>query len=315
VYGGRSRGLQDDANGIGPVDGFTNLVNVPLVSGAQVLTVGLYDMMPLDGTINYSANGVYSLGSTMFPSGTMGKPFSLPAGSRIVRVDTLGIRNTVGQQFWFIHKRNLFAGSAGSTIANFQSPAGTGEVQASHVANINVVAGDLYIIEIGDTSINNRAVGATIQYIPPTAPTPPPTPLPGDVATGPSFYPITPTRVYDSRAAAPSPGMLAPGAARVVSVKDGRDGTGAVNSVDIVPADATAVVFNVTVTGATGPNYLSVAPGDTASVSASTINWGGGYDIANGGTVKLDISRQVKAFMGDQPGSAHFIIDISGYYK
>ena len=48
--------------------------------------------------------------------------------------------------------------------------------------------------------------------------------------------------------------------------------------------------------------------------TASTINWPGGFDCANGTIVKLDASRQLKVFCGDQAGSTHFIIDVTGYY-
>ncbi len=137
--------------------------------------------------------------------------------------------------------------------------------------------------------------------------------LAGPTAAG-SYHAINPVRVYDSRAAAPTPGVLAREGSRVVSIKDGRNVAGAVNAADVVPAGATAVSFNLTVTGATGPNYLSVAPGDAASTGVSTINFPAGADLANGGIVKLDASRQVKVFCGDQPGSTHFILDITGYY-
>ena len=47
----------------------------------------------------------------------------------------------------------------------------------------------------------------------------------------PSFHPLTPTRVYDSRAAAPAQGVLSSGANRLVSVASGRTlDTGADNS-------------------------------------------------------------------------------------
>jgi hypothetical protein len=138
--------------------------------------------------------------------------------------------------------------------------------------------------------------------------------LAGASAAG-AFHAIAPVRVYDSRAAAPTPGVLAPNASRVVSVKDARNNSGAVVTADVVPAGATAVTYNVTATATTGPNYLAVAPGDAATrPEASSLNWGGGYDIANAAVVKLDGSRQVKVFMGDQGGSSHFIIDITGYY-
>ena len=130
-----------------------------------------------------------------------------------------------------------------------------------------------------------------------------------------SFHPIEPVRVYDSRAALPTPGAMARITNRVISVKDARNAAGTVTGADVVPAGATAVTFNVTCTSTTGANYLSVTPGDTAATpNTSTLNWPGGIDLANASTVKLDANRQIKIFMGDQPGSAHVIVDITGYY-
>ncbi|MEO5837444.1 MAG: hypothetical protein ABIQ73_29440 [Acidimicrobiales bacterium] len=68
-------------------------------------------------------------------------------------------------------------------------------------------------------------------------------------------------------------------------------------------------------TGTTDANFIAVSPGNAASFTASTVNWSGpGASVANGGVCKLDASRQLKIFMGDQPGSAHIILDITGYY-
>lgn len=131
-----------------------------------------------------------------------------------------------------------------------------------------------------------------------------------------AFHPVDPARAYDSRLGAYSPsGRLSPSGDRVISVADGHDSAGAVDVAGVVPAGATAVAYNVTVTGTTGPNFLSVVPGDASAYTASTINWSGaGESLANGAIVKLDGSRQVKIFCGDQPGSTHVIIDITGYF-
>ena len=129
------------------------------------------------------------------------------------------------------------------------------------------------------------------------------------------FFPISTVRVYDSRQAAYAVnGVLTPNSSRVISVKDGRASNGTVNAADVVPVGATAIAFNATVTGATGPNFLSIMPGDAGAFTASTINFPAGDDRAVGGVVKLDGSRQIKIFCGDQTGSTHVIIDVSGYY-
>lgn len=119
-----------------------------------------------------------------------------------------------------------------------------------------------------------------------------------------SFHPIEPARVYDSRAAE----RLGPGAERVVSVANATSGP------EVVPSGATAIAYNLTVTAPTGPNFLAVVPADANQYTASTINFAGGYDIANGTVVRLDDNRQVRVFCGGDSGSTHFIIDVTGYY-
>jgi hypothetical protein len=130
------------------------------------------------------------------------------------------------------------------------------------------------------------------------------------------FFPINPVRVYDSRAAAPEPGLLGPNASRLILVKDSRaNGTGAVITPDVVPVGATAIACNLTVTGTTGPNFLALTPGDAASFTASAINWtGADQSIANGLIGKLDANRFVRVWCGDQTGSTHVLLDVNGYW-
>jgi hypothetical protein len=134
-------------------------------------------------------------------------------------------------------------------------------------------------------------------------------------ATAGAFHAVTPTRVYDSRAAAPSPGLLATGSNRTISVADGRDNNGTVTTPNLVPAGATAVVANVTVTGTTGGfGYLAINPGGNTVEGASTINWfGAGQTLANGVGLTLNGSRQLTVICNGG-GSTHFLVDISGYF-
>ena len=132
-----------------------------------------------------------------------------------------------------------------------------------------------------------------------------------------AFHAITPTRVYDSRAAAPTPGLLTNGNNRLVSVADGRDGAGAITAANIVAAGATAVAANITITGTTGGfGYLAINPGGNTIEGASTINWSAaGLTIANGVTLTLNASRQLTVICGGgASASTHFLIDIAGYY-
>lgn len=132
------------------------------------------------------------------------------------------------------------------------------------------------------------------------------------------FVPVTPTRVYDSRVGAPLPtGAISAGQNRLVSVADGRNGAGAVSVPNLVPAGATAITANVTVTATTTAfGYLAINPGGNTTEGASTINWfGASQSLANGVTLTLNASREVTVICNGLAGaSTHFIIDVSGYY-
>lgn len=143
--------------------------------------------------------------------------------------------------------------------------------------------------------------------------------LAGPAAAG-AFHPISPARVYDSRGnmGATASGAITQTQNRVIPVGDARNLDGTIATPNVVPPGATAMTFNLTVTGTTGAfGYLSMVPGDAASATTSTINWDGpGKSIANGGTVKLDGNRQVKVFCSDPVAvsSTQFILDVTGYY-
>ncbi|MGB8861781.1 MAG: hypothetical protein WCC60_21175 [Ilumatobacteraceae bacterium] len=132
-----------------------------------------------------------------------------------------------------------------------------------------------------------------------------------------AFHPITPTRVYDSRQAAPTPGVLAAGSTRTVSVKDGRNVSGgAVTVANLVPAGATAIACNLGITATTGGGYLSVNPGGNTTVTASTINWSAdGQTLANGIIATINpATREVTVICGPG-GSTHFFLDVTGYWR
>lgn len=132
----------------------------------------------------------------------------------------------------------------------------------------------------------------------------------------PQFFPIDPIRCYDSRESAYAVnGPIAPNQSRVVSVANSHDRSGTVLATDVVPVGATAVTYNITVAQPTGVNWLAVAPGDaTDPPNFSSINFDVGRNDANGLTGRLDANRQVNVFCGDDVGSCHFIIDVTGYY-
>ncbi|MGB8861885.1 MAG: hypothetical protein WCC60_21700 [Ilumatobacteraceae bacterium] len=134
-------------------------------------------------------------------------------------------------------------------------------------------------------------------------------------STAGALHAITPTRVYDSRQALPTPGPLSNGQNRTISVKDGRSiSGGAVTVANAVPPGATAVAANITITGTTGTGFLAVNPGGNTTVTASAINWfGADQTIANGLLLTLNASREL-TIICDGGGSTHVIVDITGYY-
>lgn len=132
----------------------------------------------------------------------------------------------------------------------------------------------------------------------------------GAAAAG-AFVALDPARVYDSRWA---DGPLGTGSTRVVSVKDKRNSSGGLVTPNIVPAGARAITYNLTIADTTLTGYLSCVPGNSSDFSTSSINWSfANALLANGSTVKLDTSRQVKVFCGGG-GSSNFIVDVTGYY-
>ena len=145
------------------------------------------------------------------------------------------------------------------------------------------------------------------------------------------FFSMTPQRVYDSRWTNASSGIavvklgrLSRNESRVISLKDGRDSSGRVTTADLLPfttgfggisTPVQSIAYNLTVTGASGANYLSLAPGDaTTAPATSSINFSSN-DIANSGIISISLDRELKVFCGDDLGGCHFIVDITGFYQ
>ena len=121
--------------------------------------------------------------------------------------------------------------------------------------------------------------------------------------SGTHFHAIVPARVLDSRAGGSNVGAFATpwgaGMARDVQV----GGLGG------VPADADAVVLNVTVTDVTASSFLQLWPtGSAQPTSGSSLNFTAGQTVPNAVTVKLGTDGRVTVF--NRQGSANVIIDV-----
>jgi hypothetical protein len=126
-------------------------------------------------------------------------------------------------------------------------------------------------------------------------------------ATGASFHALTPARILDTRHGVGLVGAFGNRTARTFTVV----GAGG------VPADATAVTGNLTVTGQTFRGYLYVGPVPMNIPSSSTLNFPTGDDRANGVAVALgDGGTLSVTYVASGLGfySANVIFDVGGYY-
>jgi hypothetical protein len=125
---------------------------------------------------------------------------------------------------------------------------------------------------------------------------------------GAAFYPVTPCRAIDTRTTAGPWGgpALASGADRVF-VLAGRCA---------VPASARAVAANVTVTQPTrGPGFLTIYAGGTSRPLVSTINYSGGQTRAADAVLPLGALGDAAIFCLQGGGTAHVVVDVSGYFQ
>ncbi len=127
----------------------------------------------------------------------------------------------------------------------------------------------------------------------------------GDPSSGGLFRALVPARVRDTRnGTGGAAGALAPGATAVVDVT----GIGGVPE-----AGVAAVVANVTVTEPTTPGFLTVYPSGADRPLASNLNFVAGQNVPNLVTVQVGADGNVAVFNGST-GTAHVIIDITGYF-
>ncbi|AUY49307.1 hypothetical protein [Streptomyces sp. CB01881] len=126
------------------------------------------------------------------------------------------------------------------------------------------------------------------------------------IAPGTTFTTVSPERLLDTRSAV------------------GRTGTDKVPGRDVfslqvagranVPANAKAVVLNVTATETDGPGHLTVWASSAPQPTSSNLNWtGSGVTTPNLVVVPLDDAGRVMFFNGARTGT-HLIADVFGYY-
>ena len=135
-------------------------------------------------------------------------------------------------------------------------------------------------------------------------------------AAGPyQFFSVTPCRIVDTRN---PPGVtggpaLASGSTRSFPIDVAPAACG-------VPSTAKAAVLNVTLVAPSLDGFLSIWPFNTPAPLVSTINAAAGEPaIANGAIVPLtvDLNFNISLIYGTavSGGSAHVILDVTGYFQ
>ena len=129
-----------------------------------------------------------------------------------------------------------------------------------------------------------------------------PLPKPGPAST---FHAVTPVRLLDTRNAigVGTRTPVAAGGTLRLKLPAGKP----------VPAGATAVVLNVTVTGAKAAGYLTAYPDGTPRPTASNLNWTKGETIPNQVIVPVGTGGTVDLY-NHSSGTTHVIADVAGYY-
>jgi hypothetical protein len=129
--------------------------------------------------------------------------------------------------------------------------------------------------------------------------------VPAPVAAGPSgrYTAADPARVLDTRSGLGGPSTrFGPQETRDLQVTGGA-----------VPADATAVVVNMTVTNATAGRFLTVFPSGVARPVASNLNFRAGDTIPNLVTAGVGASGRISIY--NEAGNTDVLADLVGYYR
>lgn len=119
-----------------------------------------------------------------------------------------------------------------------------------------------------------------------------------------AFTAVVPQRLLDTR----EDGQVRVGPGGTVDVPV----VGVPTSRGAVPADATAVVLNVTVTGGTSSTDVRAFPAGTAVPVVSNLNAAAGTTVPNLVTVPLGAGGAVT--LRNNAGSVHLIADLAGWY-
>lgn len=285
-----------------PANAFTSAVAAPRAAAAAAATRYVtYPGIALVAGTQSATSATWAVyegnpkgGSWAANNGWVGAAIEVPAGGTIVDVTAY-----------------TFGTGKGSLVVDRYLPATSGYVEskteaitatttatltATNVLMDRTLAADEGIhAYVFGTSTNLVVRGIRVGYRPSVA----------------GFVSLAPYRAYDSRY---QDGKLGRGS-RIVGIANRvRPPSGVVTAMDLVPANAVAIAYNLGVYATEATGYLAVTPPATKTVSASSLNWfGTDQSLSNGLVAQLDGTRTVKVFAGGR-GSTHFVIDVLGFY-
>ncbi len=120
----------------------------------------------------------------------------------------------------------------------------------------------------------------------------------GGVTDAGAVVPVAPVRLWDTR----QNRVVGPG--QILNVK--------VAGIPAVPAAATAVFLNVTVTEPQANGYLTVFPAGEARPATSNLNFVTNLTVPNLALVKVGADGFI-SILNANPGTAHIVVDLQGY--
>ena len=269
----------------------TGLPPLGLVPGVHYRCWGPFDMLPDDWTNGRNLNqGAYtpSLG------GTLRLDLDLEAGITVVEA-AFSATNSTGATVTGRLERASIAGGAAVQVAAVDFPTttpNTVDVRGASVANVVVAEADTWVARL-PTSGNAQWIGFRLGYIP----------------FGFGYTPITPKRVYDSRAGNPplgvTKGPLSNGT-RVINLLNGVTLPAGVKPVGLL--------VNLAVVNTSASGFLSLYKNGIADPGTSSINWFRANEIvANTTFTGVDSTGNAIAKVPAN-SSTDFFIDVVGYY-
>ena len=284
-------GPNDPTQGPGGSAASAGLPPLIVIPGIHYVTYSQFAFMP-----NVFANGrtVSSSGSYCnVNNGYLIVPIELESGTQITDL-TVGVCNSSGSAVDLIMESYPIASGSGSIVGSVSTPTGAAGAVQVNASSVNLTYSSSNVYDLAIFTLSNgsvRAYSARIGYIP----------------LGFGFVPITPTRVYDSRAGNPplgvTKGPLSNGT-RVINMLNGL----------ALPLSPKGVLANVTVVNTSASGFISLYKNGTAWPGTSSINWFAANEIvANTAYTDVDPVGQAIAKVPAN-ASTDFFIDVVGYY-